>query len=482
MSDLYEPRTYRGAAIGDLLPRIREELGPDAIVVRQREGLDGGVGGFFQRKCVEVVARRATPALDAYDGPAGGLFEPVAPPPRAPAIREIMRVASPFIDQLQAAQVAAPQPAPKPASASAASAATKAVAEPEVVAAFAPDADEQPVTGAFGASAYTLTAGSAMLASGPVVEQAARPQRPAPAPALVVPEVDIVAEEELEPGAAEPGSAEPESAEPAACEPAAAHVEPERKRAPAERTGAAATHERTLVAAGIAAPLAAELIDATISHVLPFAPNRMLKHVVREALARRIPLAPPLSSGGHAIAFVGAGGSGKTLCATRLATAYAQHSDLDVTLATLATLGRDVAPLEPLESAAPDVPDARSTGASLTSGERVLTVIDTPAVSPAAPAEIDKLAAELERLGSPDVHVAVPATLSTVAVRALLDGFAALKPAAIVLTHLDEVGHAGPVIDEAIARGLALSYTSDGSAADGFAPADAVALAARVLA
>ncbi|MGH2941408.1 MAG: hypothetical protein ACRDLN_01340, partial [Solirubrobacteraceae bacterium] len=64
----YEPRTYRGSDLDELLPKIREELGPDAIVIRQREGLDGGVGGFFQRRCVEVVARRATPGLDAYDG------------------------------------------------------------------------------------------------------------------------------------------------------------------------------------------------------------------------------------------------------------------------------------------------------------------------------------------------------------------------------------------------------------------------------
>ena len=63
--------------------------------------------------------------------------------------------------------------------------------------------------------------------------------------------------------------------------------------------------------------------------------------------------------------------------------------------------------------------------------------------------------------------------------RRLLDGLAPLKPAAIVLTHLDEVDHAGPVIAEAIARGLALSYCSD---ADAVVPADPTALAERVLA
>jgi flagellar biosynthesis GTPase FlhF len=64
-------KTYRGETIEELLPQIREELGPDAVVLRQREGLTGGVGGFFQRRCVEVEARAvATGGLDVYDEPA----------------------------------------------------------------------------------------------------------------------------------------------------------------------------------------------------------------------------------------------------------------------------------------------------------------------------------------------------------------------------------------------------------------------------
>ena len=51
-----ETKTYRGATLEELLPTIRAELGPDAVITRQREGLVGGVGGFFQKKCVEVEA------------------------------------------------------------------------------------------------------------------------------------------------------------------------------------------------------------------------------------------------------------------------------------------------------------------------------------------------------------------------------------------------------------------------------------------
>jgi flagellar biosynthesis GTPase FlhF len=214
---------------------------------------------------------------------------------------------------------------------------------------------------------------------------------------------------------------------------------------------------------------------------VPFAPNRALKHVMRDTLARRIPLAPPVATGGRAIAFVGAGGSGKTLCVARIATAYAHRSDLGVTVMSLATPAHRAA-LGELLDVGIDVLDARAVSAGRAFGDAALTVIDTPAVSPAAAGEVRALAAALKRLGRPEVHVAVPATLSSVAVRALLDGLAALRPSAIVLTHLDEVAHAGPVIDEAIARGIAISYTSDGSAPDGFTPADPAALAARVLA
>jgi len=60
-------RTFRGSSLEELLPQIRAQLGPDAIVVRQRDGLVGGIGGFFQQRFVEVDARAGTPRVDTYD-------------------------------------------------------------------------------------------------------------------------------------------------------------------------------------------------------------------------------------------------------------------------------------------------------------------------------------------------------------------------------------------------------------------------------
>src|SRR3954467_13017726 len=79
-------KTFRGRTLEEVLPQIKADLGPDAEIVRQREGLTGGVGGFFQRACIEVDARPGdvvedaqveAPRFSAYDDEAEEpAFEP----------------------------------------------------------------------------------------------------------------------------------------------------------------------------------------------------------------------------------------------------------------------------------------------------------------------------------------------------------------------------------------------------------------------
>ncbi|MGN6187577.1 MAG: hypothetical protein ACTHOE_01655 [Conexibacter sp.] len=59
--------TFRGRSLEELLPQIRDALGPDAIVLKQRDGLMGGIGGFFQQRFVEVDARAGHARVDTYD-------------------------------------------------------------------------------------------------------------------------------------------------------------------------------------------------------------------------------------------------------------------------------------------------------------------------------------------------------------------------------------------------------------------------------
>src|SRR5581483_12389792 len=71
-------RTYRGRSLEELIPRIREELGPDAIILREREGVTGGINGFFAQRCVEVDAQ-APAGVDFYDEKDEVMPEPAEP-------------------------------------------------------------------------------------------------------------------------------------------------------------------------------------------------------------------------------------------------------------------------------------------------------------------------------------------------------------------------------------------------------------------
>src|SRR5690349_20441757 len=94
-------KTFRGRTLEELLPKIREELGPEAIVLRRREGLSGGVGGFFQRSFVEVDARRGQPGelpLEARNDRA--TVEGLS----APGVQALIQQAAPFADALARAE------------------------------------------------------------------------------------------------------------------------------------------------------------------------------------------------------------------------------------------------------------------------------------------------------------------------------------------------------------------------------------------
>src|SRR4051812_41689160 len=90
-------KTFRGRSLEEILPQVRAELGADAIVVRRREGLAGGVAGFFQRSYIEVDARAAhddeKPLEARNDRATAEGFE-------SSAIRALVDQAAPFADAL----------------------------------------------------------------------------------------------------------------------------------------------------------------------------------------------------------------------------------------------------------------------------------------------------------------------------------------------------------------------------------------------
>src|SRR5215217_8438870 len=90
-----ETKTFRGRSLETILPQIREELGAEAIVLRRREGLAGGVGGFFQRPYVEVEARGPLPSDRAPEARNDGATSEGM---STPIVRTLVEQASPFAD------------------------------------------------------------------------------------------------------------------------------------------------------------------------------------------------------------------------------------------------------------------------------------------------------------------------------------------------------------------------------------------------
>jgi flagellar biosynthesis GTPase FlhF len=98
-------RVFRGRSVDELVPQIQRELGADAIIVRRREGLTGGMFGFFQRAFVEIEAMPGGPGVDVYD-------EADSPAPAGPPSQAPIAAVAPALQHPSAPQY---QPAPAPA-------------------------------------------------------------------------------------------------------------------------------------------------------------------------------------------------------------------------------------------------------------------------------------------------------------------------------------------------------------------------------
>jgi flagellar biosynthesis GTPase FlhF len=530
-----ETFTYRGRSLEELVPRIRQDLGDDAVIVSRRETTTGGVGGFFAKREIEVEVRPGQSApnvaaafaqqlAQAHErqqqaGQSGGAdaLRP-ATSPEIDAIPPPPGPADVTVDDLF------PHPAPSQAQGLAAlfnaglppqEAAEPAASAEEVQAAyvFADDdedfEDEDDVA--------PLLEGADDVEAGVA---------PAPEETLDEPEADVAAELEREPEPvveAEPeppilaveqptgvfdylgvGAVEaPEPAPDVAGEPVAelapvardadapgpdTEAEPQISHGAAPQPGLppeARTAADRMVARGLRAGLAEAIAEEAMAGLAPLIPGADPKDLVTDALARRIPM-HPLRRGPGVIGFVGPGGAGKTRCVARLAAAHARHGVMAVAVVALrspdggAELRRLLAPygvaLHAVESGA----EGAARIATLR-GEG-LVIVDTPGVSPRSSGELRALGFELDSLAPDELHLAVPATIGPDAARELVGGVRELGVGALVLTHTDETEMLGTVIGLAIDSGLPLSYLARGQAVEaGLRPASAAELAADLV-
>jgi hypothetical protein len=420
---------YRGSTVDELIPRIQRELGSDAIILRRREGLAGGILGFFQRSFVEIEAIPGGPRIDVYDEGEG---EPASLRPPAPGL--------PLLDVPRTAPVPSfAREAPAPVSAYAG-----AISGGGAVAAHGAYVTEQ-------LAALATAARSEPMPERPRESRPTIPQRHGPR-SPCVPDSSAVAAPAL--GAAESrlvpsgASAQPWSVPPVS----------------RERTRAGVSIEKRLVGVGMSESFAREMIEVARTHMLPLAPGGGLTRGVRAALAQRIPVAPPLPLAGSTIAIVGAGGSGKTSCCAVLMRAYRRAGTLPAGYAAL-TWEAERPGLHMLLSPHVMWPTPVGAHRSLRALRRVrgegLLVIDTPPLSPADHAGVRELASLLGELTPQRVVVALPATLGATAAAQLLEMLRPLGANAVAVTHADETDQIGVAVEAACRFGLAPEYRLD---------------------
>jgi hypothetical protein len=444
--DAVTPRVFRGRTVEELIPRIERELGPEAIVVRRREGLTGGVMGFFQHPWVEIEAVPGTAGVDLYDEPSSVEPPPLqapglAPPPAAPGYQPMPIPAAPPVAARTPQSFAPPPAADLPPAA--------ADFEPEPL--FA----RRPQTAEPGGSAY-VTAHLAALARADRAAQAPPPLVPEPPrPAPTPPPLDfheLIPEQTRRPAA------------PIAPPPSdwAARSTLERRTVqPGSHARARAGVEKGLARYGIGEQLAGELIDTAMAHAMPLAPRSGLAAAVRTTLAQRIPVAAPLSATGASIVLVGAGGAGKTTCCAALLEAYRTGSTLPAAFATIVREG-EAGELRLLMSPQLLKPAPLESPKALRALRRAradgLAVLDTPRLSPVDRNGIRRLGRVLGELAPDRVLLALPATLGAAAAAQLLEALAPLKADGLVVTHADETDQIGVAVEAACNFGLAPEY------------------------
>jgi flagellar biosynthesis protein FlhF len=403
-------RTYRGRRLEDLIPKIRAELGPDAIILREREGLMGGINGFFAQRFIEVEARAGARQVDIYDD--DELVAPAAAPTAEPAFAPPEES---FAAQLEAAAATPPEedidPEPEP------DPAPQLLDQPELQP-IAPEPEPQPE---------------------PVAIEAPEPATPAPAAPTKTRRTRV--------------RRAPKPAQPPA---PGAQID----------AGAAGAVARELVSRGVSEGWTHQLISEAAAHWSPFAEEGGLPEAVRIAIAASISRPGPLPIGGAAIAFVGAGGAGKTRCSASLAAAYRRASTLQVEILSMSgTAGRrqltDL--LKGHDVSVNGVSDRRALVRRLlkTRGSS-LVVIDTEAVAPSDVSAVGALAADLETLALDAIYIALPATIGAESGRRLLAGLAPLQPTGIVITHADETDQLGVAVELACASGMPIAFVHDG--------------------
>jgi flagellar biosynthesis protein FlhF len=416
-------KTYVGRSLEELAPQIREELGPSAVILSQRQGLKGGVGGFFGTKSIEVLAADRVPTHEQTEAAFAGNLGPAEPAP-AP-------VPAPSIDDERAALLATAlgevRGRQMPAS--------------QAAAAYAGPVEELSLPDFAGSI-------------GPVE------------PAIVTP-------------VASPGPVVPTVAEPIVVEHRVAgdgmHLAP--RHTPEAAWHSTVSHEAfaaldELDRAGVAGDISSAIVGAAERSLRPIHPEALLRDLVRARI--RAILRVETGWGGEGrrtIAVVGPSGAGKTTAVLKLAERYAA-SGLSVGVLALdpgrdtevGGRGRTIDALD--ESRAFDLRRAGGIPAVRVAlrafSEHDVVLIDTPGLATSDARAREALRGLLVECAVDELHAVVPVGFADREMKDLLGRLVALGANRLLPTKLDESRFIGPLVTLAARSQLPLAYLGTG--------------------
>ena len=499
-----ETRTYRGSSLEELLPQILGELGPEAVITKQREGVVGGLGGFFGKRCVEVEVE--VPAALAAAAGAAAPLPPAAPraslPYRAvldaydlgdtlvgtqalgdsgsPIIDSVFAQALPFADHLT---VAASQAAPSTTLQAPQSWADDLDLAQLDAEEFQP-LDLLPDPLAEEARAWAKQEIRAMKKA--VAERSAAPAAAAAAPAKAPARAPARAAAPTP--AAAPAAVMAARAAAGVGAPALAAAPAAGARLPVKgSTSELVAVTASLAEAGLPESLVLAIHRDIAREVRPFASDLPVHDQARAALARRIKTKHGWRGKRRTIALVGGAGAGKTLTAAKFCHAFAVGGGLSVGALSLESprvalqLGYLTDGIG-VDFQIADLPSQVPLAAGRLEA-RDLIVVDTPAVDVGSPGTLSRLESLLLALRPDETHFLVPASAEIEPSQALLEALASrLGIDRILITRLDEAPSLGAQLALSISARLPISYLATGDTVTyGLAPADSVALATMVL-
>jgi len=473
-------KSYAGKDLAEIVPQIREELGPDAVILKQRKVQTGGVGGFFSRQGLEVLAAdrapvdgvvpdelasgataTATLVHGQLDGHANGHLN-------GHANGHLNGHPNGHLNGSGHVDVAADGGQ----DAAALLAETFSQALQERVARIGGDDD---------APAMPLEEEDAQPAAQALLERredrsAYEPPRPRPAGTLRV---------EAEP---RPTGGLHIAALPTFGRELALDEESEDLLLELER-------------ASVSTEVARALVEELRLHVRPFS-SAPLRDLARDRIAARIRTEQGWAADGAArrIAVVGPSGVGKTSAVVRLAASWAQ-AGLTVGLVSVAPDPEgEIHPLAmrlgTLAGSEAERVLAYIGGADLARvtspldagraihrfADRDVVLVDTPGVGVAADGRLEAVGRILVGTEPHEVHAALPLGLAPREADAALSVLARLGADRVLVTKTDEARFAGPLLDLASRSDLPLSYLATGPRIPGdLAPADGGSIARRIL-